>query len=284
MVKPTTRTHRAGHDRLLLPRCQYRSHRNPSRRSRRRVVGSFSIEHVRSIDNKTIDVAFDQTIGTELQNMVVAVPNALLRYVRISGGSGGQSDALARRTVPEHSRRDRAVVARRTRTRSDRLHRHRRQRRDAAGRAKYELWLDASNTPRLSCRRRGRPPSHGVGGRRDERQVTSVASLAVGSGDHDRPGEPEPSPATTRHGSPPGNARRRTPVMGSGLPGVDRDRLTHGQTATEVTLTFVAPAADAVVRVVDTASTGQSGRWLLASSHKLILAPPCSVTRCRRCR
>lgn len=55
---------------------------------------SFSIEQVTSVDNKTIDIVFNDTIGIELQNMIVAVPNALLRYVRISGGTAGQSDAL----------------------------------------------------------------------------------------------------------------------------------------------------------------------------------------------
>src|SRR5882762_4729740 len=143
---------------------------------------SFSIEHVRSIDNKTIDVAFDQTIGTELQNMVVAVPNALLRYVRISGGSGGQSDALldgrflstavaTAQVVATADKDTLRIVFTGTGDNAVTLQ----------GGAKYELWLDASNNAptALSTPWSTTLTTASAAGATNVK-VTSVANLAVG--------------------------------------------------------------------------------------------------------
>lgn len=67
---------------------------SPSAVAKPAPANTFAITHVISADDKTIDLAFSQTLSTELQNLIVATPNALLRYVRISGGAPDQSDAL----------------------------------------------------------------------------------------------------------------------------------------------------------------------------------------------
>jgi len=143
---------------------------------------SFAIAHVTSVDNKAIDVAFNQTIGTELQNLVVAVPNALLRYVRIGGGSAGQPDALldgrflstavaTAQVVATADKDTLRIVFTGIGNNAVTLQ----------GGAKYELWLDANdNAPTTLSTPWSTTLAAASATGVTAVKVTSVANLAVG--------------------------------------------------------------------------------------------------------
>jgi hypothetical protein len=57
-------------------------------------AASFAIDHAGAVDNKTLDVVFNDGLALDLQQMLVANPNALLQYTHISGGTTGAGDAL----------------------------------------------------------------------------------------------------------------------------------------------------------------------------------------------
>jgi len=193
---------------------QHGSAANSQRAVSSSASNSFSIEQVTSVDNKTIDIVFNDTIGIELQNMIVAVPNALLRYVRISGGTAGQSDALldgrflttsvaTAQVVATAAKDTLRIVFTGTGSNAvtlqgganygsssghrhgdqghapDRLHRHRQQRRD--GGANYELWLDSNNnaSTTLSAPWSTTLAAASAAGVTNIK-VTSVTNLAVG--------------------------------------------------------------------------------------------------------
>jgi hypothetical protein len=53
-----------------------------------------AIDHVTASDNKTLDVVFNDAVPLDLQQMLVANPNALLQYTHVSGGTASAPDAL----------------------------------------------------------------------------------------------------------------------------------------------------------------------------------------------
>jgi hypothetical protein len=55
---------------------------------------AFAVDHVTAVDNKTLDVVFNDTLALDVQQMLVANPNALLQYTHVSGGTAAQPDAL----------------------------------------------------------------------------------------------------------------------------------------------------------------------------------------------
>src|SRR4051812_4492919 len=57
-------------------------------------AADFAVDHAAAVDNKTVDVVFNDSLALDLQQMLVANPNALLQYTHISGGGSGQPDAL----------------------------------------------------------------------------------------------------------------------------------------------------------------------------------------------
>ena len=50
-------------------------------------AAAFAIDHVTAVDNKTLDVVFNETMALDLQQMLVANPNALLQYTHVEGGA-----------------------------------------------------------------------------------------------------------------------------------------------------------------------------------------------------